>query len=262
MSEMSVELSVALEAVIKAERVAMKYFGRNPSVRIKPDASPVSQADLESEAVIVETIHSYFPDHLILGEESGMSAGAGEFMWVIDPIDGTKNFIRGIPLFGIELALAHNGLPVIGVSSVPALGERLFAEIGKGAFRNSEDQPIHVSEVDRMEEAHINFGGLNHFTRRGEEAHLLRLVTQAGRLRATGDAYAYHLLATGRCEAVIDASLSFWDIAALSVIVTEAGGRCTDLEGESVNVNTKSAFFSNGTLHQQIFSVYWGESQK
>lgn len=257
MPELSMEMKVALDAVQKAEAVVMKYFGRNPTVRIKPDHSPVSQADIESEAVIIQTIQASFPDHLVLGEESGMSAGASEFMWVIDPVDGTKNYIRGIPLFGIEVALTRNGVPIVGVSSVPALGERLFAEKGKGAFCNSLSQPIRTSDVEQIEKAHVNFGGLNYFLSRQEDQNLLRIVRAAGRLRATGDAYAFHLLATGRCEAVLDATLNFWDIAALSVIVSEAGGKCTDLNGESINVNTKSAFFSNGAIHDQLLALYW-----
>lgn len=257
--ELTPELTVALEAVAKAEQIAMRYFGHNPTVRIKPDSSPVTRADIEAEAAIVQTIRAHFPDHAILGEESGMSRADSDFMWIIDPIDGTKNFMRGIPLFGIEIALTHKGAPIVGVSSVPALGERLFAQKGYGAFLNTPDQPVHVSAVDRVKDAYINFGGLNRFIHRGEGQHLLRTIAAAGRVRSTGDAYAFHLLATGRCDAVIEPSISFWDIAALAAIVTAAGGECTDLQGHLPGMDIKSAVFSNGLLHQPLMDLYWGK---
>ena len=257
MNDFTPELRTALEAVERAEQVPLKYFGHNPRVQIKADMSPVTQADIEAEGVIVETIRAHFPTHSILGEESGITQHDSDFMWIIDPIDGTKNYMRGIPLFGIEVALCHKGEPIVGVSSVPALGERLFAEKGHGAFLNSPERQVHVNDVALLQDAYVNFGGLNGFTRDNEEGNMLRIVRASGRVRATGDAYAYHLLATGRCDAVIEARISFWDIAALSVIVHEAGGSCTDLKGNALTVDTKSALFTNGRIHDALLDLYW-----
>lgn len=255
MNEVTPELAAALEAVRRAEQVVMSHYGRSLEVMRKADESPVTVADREAEAIIIQTIRSHFPDHSILGEESGLSQGDGDFVWVIDPIDGTKNFIRNIPLFGIELALIHNNEPVLGVSSIPPLRECLYAHRGGGAFLESSQQRLSVTNVARIRDAYINIGGLNHFVTQGKGQNLLRLLGAAGRVRSTGDAYAFHLLATGRCDAVIEASVNIWDIAALSVIVTEAGGRCTDLSGQPVTRAIKSALFSNGTLHQDLLDL-------
>ncbi len=256
MRNMSPELSVALEATRAAETIVMQYYRSAAKVRIKQDASPVTQADIEAEAVIANIIRARFPDHHILGEESGDLGCQSDYVWIIDPIDGTKNFIRGIPLFGIEVALTRFGETIVGVSSVPALGERLYAESGCGAFLDGEHDLVRVSDIERVADAHISLGGLNHFLAEGETENVLRVASSAARLRAFGDAYAYHLVASGRCEAVLERRVRFWDIAALSLIIREAGGKCTDLQGSTIGEKTNSVVCSNGRVHAELLALY------
>jgi histidinol-phosphatase len=250
------ELAAALEAAGRAERIIMRDYGGEVASRLKPDNSPVTQADVEAEQAIVETLRRHFPDHGFLGEEGGASGDPGRPVWVIDPIDGTKNFVRGIPLFGTQIALTVGGAPVLGVSCMPAMGETLYAEAGRGAFLGA--RRLAVSGIDSLAAAQVSFGGLNHFLKRGRTDGLLSLAGAAGRSRAFGDVYAYHLLATGRCEVVVEAHISFWDIAALTVIVTEAGGRCTDLAGRPIGPGTSDIVCSNGKLHAAALEAFRG----
>jgi histidinol-phosphatase len=247
------ELAVALKAAGKAERIIMRYYGREVASRIKADESPVTQADTEAEETIIATLREHFPAYGFLAEESGASSETDRPVWVIDPIDGTKNFIRGIPFFATQIALTRKGVPVLGVSCMPAMGETLFAEAGKGAYLGSKR--LAVSAVDSLSAAHASFGGLDHFLRHGRSEALLNLAGAVGRARAFGDAYAYHLLATGRCEIVVEADVRFWDIAALTAIIEEAGGRCTDLAGHPVGPETSHILCSNGKLHAQALQA-------
>ena len=247
------ELAAALEAAGKAERIIMGYYGHKVLSRLKADDSPVTQADVEAEEAIIATLREHFPNYGFFAEESGASGGSKGPVWVIDPIDGTKNFVRGIPLFATQIALTRGGVPVLGVSCMPAMGETLFAEAGQGAYRGSER--LAVSGVDTLSSAQVSFGGLNHFLQHGRTQALLNLAAAAGRTRAFGDAYAYHLLATGRCEIVAEAHICFWDIAALTVIIGEAGGRCTDLAGRPVGAETSDILCSNGKLHALALQV-------
>jgi histidinol-phosphatase len=256
MQDKSPELSVALDAVRHAEAIVMAYFDKTIEVKDKADASPVTQADVEAERAIANTIRARFPNHRIVGEELGDTRSASEFAWIIDPIDGTKNFIRGIPFFGIEIALTRHGEAIIGVSSLPALGERLYAERGRGAFLDGREEELRVSSVSHLRDAHVSLGGLNHFQQVGQAANVLRITSAVARVRAFGDAYAYHLLATGKCEAVLEMNIKLWDVAALSVIVREAGGSCTELSGSPLNENTRSVLFSNGLVHEELLALY------
>jgi len=252
------ELSAALEAAAKAEQIVMRYFGHEVSTRLKDDSSPVTQADLEAEEAIITTLRGHFPDYGFLAEESGTSGESDRPMWVIDPIDGTRNFMRGIPLFATQIALTHGGVPVLGVSCMPAMGETLFAEAGKGAFLGN--RRLAVSNVDALSSAQVSFGGLNYFLDYGRTQAMLDLTAKTGRSRGFGDAYAYHLLATGRSEIVVEAHIRFWDIAALTVIIQEAGGQCSDLAGRPIGPSTADIVCTNGKLHPSVLSVIAGHA--
>lgn len=254
MGTISPEHAAALEASKKAETVIMRYFGRDVQMRQKSDLTPVTQADIEAEQVIIASIRRHFPKHGFLGEETGESHINSEFVWVIDPIDGTKNFIRGIPLFSTQIALLKDGIPVLGVSRLPAMQELIHGEVGYGSYMNG--RRIQVSSVDDVSSAFISLGGLNHFIATGQIKNILKVAQSAGRVRSLGDAYAYHLLATGRCEAVMEARIRIWDVAALSVIVAEAGGVCTDLQGRKIGLDTTSVICSNGKLHSQLLDLF------
>jgi histidinol-phosphatase len=250
------ELLAALEAAAQAERIVMRHFGRELATRLKDDGSPVTQADLEAEAAIIATLRRHFPDYGFLAEESGASGNGDRPMWVVDPIDGTASFIRGIPLFSTQIALTRGGVPVLGVSSIPGMGETLFAETGQGAFLGN--QRLKVSDVDALSGAQVSFGGLNYFLKYGRTQAMLDLTESAGRSRAFGDAYAYHLLATGRSEIVAEAHIRFWDIAALTVIIHEAGGKCSDFAGRPIGVDTADVVCTNGRLHPVVLDVIAG----
>ena len=247
-------LTVALEAASKAETVIMDYYSGRIASELKADGTPVTVADTEAERIIIETITNEFPDHGFLGEESGDTHSASPYVWIIDPIDGTKNYIRHIPLFATQIALMRENELILGVSNAPAMTELLHAEKDCGAFLNN--QRVNVTDVSRFDEAMICHGGLKYFNEKGILANLFTLADDAHRTRGFGDCYMYHLLASGRADAVIEAAISIWDIAALTVIVEEAGGRVTDLRGEPIDRNTDSILATNGFVHQQILARF------
>ena len=247
-------LKIALDAVSKAETVIMEYYSEDIASELKADGTPVTIADTEAERIIIETITNEFPDHGFLGEESGDTRSASPYVWIIDPIDGTKNYVRHIPLFGTQIALMKAEELILGVSNIPGMSELLYAEKGHGAFMN--DERINVTEVSQIADAMICHGGMDTFGERGILENLCNLAINAARTRSFGDCYMYHLLASGRVDAVIEAAISIWDIAALTVIVKEAGGRVTDLQGEPIGVNTDSILATNGFLHQQILTRF------
>ena len=247
-------LALAVEAARAAGAVAMRYFESDLPIDTKPDRTPVTRADREAEALIRQMITAQHPDHRFLGEEMGGQAAAGT-VWIIDPIDGTKNFIRGLPFFAVQLALHHDGVPVLGVSFAPVLDELLAAERGLGATCNGV--PIRVSRISRLEESFVSHGGLDVFDTQGRTAALLELGRRVTSIRGHGDFYGYHLLARGKVDAMLEAGISPWDIAALRVIVTEAGGSFTDLAGDSPELPANS-LATNGLLHDAIARIMAG----
>ena len=247
-------LDIALEAVRAAEGIVMTAFGTVQGLRFKEDASPVTLADEQAERTMREAVLAAFPEDAVFGEEGGRSGtGASGYNWVIDPIDGTMNFIRGIPLFGIELAALREGKPWLGVSSAPALQELLWAEAGAGAYCNGE--PIRVSAEDRLEKSVVSFGGVKQFKKRGLLSGFLSLVERARWARGIGDAWSYHLLAAGKIDVMVEAETQLWDIAALTAIVEQAGGKVTDIEGQPIGPESKSILATNGKLHDQTLGL-------
>jgi histidinol-phosphatase len=247
-------LGLAIDAARAAGAVAMRYFESGIRVDTKPDRTPVTQADREAEVLIRRMIGERYPAHRFLGEELGGAAGDGD-VWIIDPIDGTKNFIRGLPFFAVQLALHHDGEPVLGVSYAPALDELLAAERGRGATYNGV--PVHVSAIARLEDAFVSHGGLDVFEKEGLATSLIDLGRRVMSIRGHGDFYGYHLLARGKIDAMLEAGIAPWDIAALRVIVTEAGGRFTDLAGNAPELPANS-LATNGLLHSAIVGIMAG----
>lgn len=247
-------LSIALEAASRAETLIMDYYSGRIASELKTDGTPVTVADTKAERVIIETISNAFPDHGFLGEESGDTHSTSPYVWIIDPIDGTKNYIRHIPLFATQIALMRENELILGVSNAPAMAELLHAEKDRGAFLNN--QRVNVTDVIRFDEAMICHGGLKYFNEKGILANLFTLADDVHRTRGFGDCYMYHLLASGRADAVIEAAISIWDIAALTVIVEEAGGKVTNLRGAPIDKDTNSILATNGLLHQQILAPF------
>ena len=250
---MSTFLDIALKAADAAEAVTLDYYQGNLQVSLKADRSPVTIADKEAEAAIIATIRDSFPDHAFFGEETGKT-GQSDYRWIIDPIDGTKNYIAGIPLWGTLIALTYKGEVVVGVSRCPVLKETVYAERGGGAFLNGK--PIHVSNCARVADAMVSFGSIYCFTQRGLEQQLLALLRDARRHRAFGDLWPIQLAAAGRLDIVVEGALHAYDIAPFAVIFEEAGGKLTDLNGRPFHDEITSVVATNGELHDEVLRYF------
>jgi histidinol-phosphatase len=183
---------VALTAVQAAEKIILENFDTKIQPELKPDQSPVTMADKMAEQVIRQQILAVFPDHNILGEEGGESRTNSPYLWIIDPIDGTKNYLRKIPLFSTQLALMKNEELILGISNAPAINELMYAEKGTGAFLNH--QPVVVSNLNQLNEAYLSYGGLGYFERKNQLKSLLKLESQTRGHRGYGEFWSYHLL--------------------------------------------------------------------
>jgi histidinol-phosphatase len=246
-------LPVAIKAVKQAELVILNYYGQSSlRVRTKSDQTPVTEADKAAEEIIEETIHAEFPDHTFFGEEgekADLNNHSG-FTWIIDPIDGTKSFIRGFPLFGTLLALLHDGELIVGVSNAPAWGELICAAKGEGTFLNGKK--VHVSTVGNLTDAYLSNGRLSYFEELGKVPQLLDVSRPAKWARGMGDFWMYHLVSEGKIDVMMEASVKFWDIAAAKVIIEEAGGKMTQLDGNPITYQSTTVLATNGLLHQKI----------
>ena len=248
-------LTIALEAAKNAEEIITAYYtGDTMKVELKPDETPVTLADRGAEKIIRETIKQAFPDHGFLGEEYGIEKGSSPYVWIIDPIDATKNYIRKIPIFGTQIALMKGEELILGVSNAPLLNELLYAEVGSGAFLNGE--PITVSSVTHPDDAMVCHGGLKYFVEKGTFPGIYNLINDVARTRGFGDFYMYHLVASARADAVAEAAISIWDIAAITVIVREAGGKVTDIQGQAITTDTDSLVATNGILHNTVLDYF------
>ncbi len=246
-------LDVAIMAAKAAEKIIKSHYGRALSTEYKNDKSPVTVADKEAEIAIKEIVKAHFPDHGFLGEESGTSETMSEYVWIVDPIDGTKNYTRNIPLFATQVALIHRDEVVVGLSLAPELGELVTAYKGGGAYLNGKQ--VHVSDVAKVEEAYVSFGGLKYFKKHGLENGIIDLTSRAYYSRGIGDAWSYHLLARGAMDIMIEADTKIWDICAVSIIVEEAGGKVTDISGNKLSRNTKSIVATNGKMHDEVLNI-------
>ena len=246
-------LRTALEAASAAADVIRRYYQRNLKITIKADKSPVTEADVETEKIIRSIVSARFPDHGFYGEETGTSAMDADYVWIVDPIDGTKAFIREYPMFSTQIALMHRGRLIVGVSSAPAYGELAYGEIGVGAWLN--DAPIAVSRIDALESATLSTGNLKTLATGPRWPAVGRMIGRLSRIRGYGDFLHYHLLASGRIDAVIESDVNILDVAACAVIVEAAGGRFTDLEGQPMALDSTSVLATNGVLHSAVLAA-------
>lgn len=252
----SPELEAALAAAEAAARVIRELYQKNVAVRLKEDRSPVTEADVRAEQVIREVLTARFPGHAFYGEETGRS-GASDSVWLVDPIDGTKAFVREYPMFSTQIALLRGGRFVLGVSNAPVYGELAWAERGAGAWLNG--RRLAVSAVDRIESAALSAGNLKTLALSPARwARYGALVARLNRIRGYGDFLHYHLLAGGRIDAVVESDVNVLDVAALVTIVAEAGGRFTDLDGNEVGLDTTTVLASNGWLHAALLEALRG----
>ncbi len=255
-SSASAHLRTALAAARKAADISRGYYAGNFTVTTKADMTPVTQADVECEQAIRDIILADFPEHGFYGEETGRTRTDADYLWLVDPIDGTKGFVRQYPFFSTQIALMHNGEIVLGVSSGTMMDELAWAEKGRGAWLNGK--PLGVSEIDDPDRAAVSVGNLRSLAASEGWAPLGKIVTRADRIRGYGDFYHYHLLASGKIEAVIESDVNILDIAALSIIVTEAGGVFTDLNGGRVDLGIRSVLAANPSLHAKYLELLRG----
>ena len=241
------ELQAALDAAQAAAQVIRDLYQKNLAVRTKEDQSPVTEADVRAEEAIRGVLSERFPTYGFYGEETGKHSMGAENVWLVDPIDGTKSFVRECPFFSTQIALMRGGRLVLGVSSAPAYGELAWAEQGSGAFLN--DRPIRVSTIADLSSAFVSTGNLKTMTRSPQWDRFGELIRRTSRIRGYGDFVHYHLLARGSLDIVIESDVNILDIAALTVIVREAGGTFTDLAGKDVTLDTTSVLATNGRLH-------------
>jgi histidinol-phosphatase len=253
----SKELDAALEAARAAAEVIGSLYHRNLAITLKADKSPVTEADVRAEQAIRAVLERAFPTYGFYGEETGRRAMDAENIWLVDPIDGTKSFVRECPFFSTQIALLRGGRLVLGVSSASAYGELAWAEEGGGAFLDGK--LMRVSAVADLGSAMISTGNLktlaasaSGWTRFGA------LVGRVNRLRGYGDFLHYHLLARGALDVVLESDVNILDIAALTVIVREAGGIFTDLHGADIGLETTSVLATNGTLHAPVLAALSG----
>jgi histidinol-phosphatase len=248
----SPELAAALEAAEAAARLIREHYARGTEARLKADGSPVTAADLAAEQAIRAVLAARFPRHAFFGEETGRS-GAGEALWLVDPIDGTKAFVRGYPMFSTQIALRRGGELVLGVSSAPLYGELAFAERGQGAWLNG--RRLRVSAVASLEAAALSTGNLKTLAGGPGWARLGAIVRRLDRIRGYGDFLHFHLLAAGRIDAVLESDVNILDIAALVTIVEEAGGRVTTLDGAPIGLDSTSVLATNAALHASLLAA-------
>ena len=232
-------------------------FRRDLEISAKPDRSLVTQADQAIERRLRERILDEFPGHGLVGEEYGTEAGDASVRWYIDPIDGTHNFVRGVPLFGTLLAVERDGIRQVGVMSAPAIRERWFARRGGGAWAKGSFDPtprrIRVSAVASIDDAQLLYGSGASIERSGRAPGFRALRHEVWRERGFGDFWGYALVAEGAAEAMIEIGVNPWDLAAPEVVVEEAGGMLTDLDG-ATRIDNLEVLATNGVLHAEVLA--------
>ena len=255
------DLSLALSIAEEADRVSMERFrAQDLEISTKPDRTPVTDADRAVEDLIRTALREARPRDQILGEERGHSSGTESSReWVIDPIDGTAGFLRGLPIWATLIALTVNGIPEVGVVSAPALHSRWWAARGRGAFtrQHDEERRLRVSSVAKLEDAVISYNSLPGWVEAGKQEQAIDLATRAWRARAIGDFWGYMLVAEGSIDVAGEYDLQPYDIAALWPIVTEAGGRFSSLDGAE-SLAAGSALATNGLLHDEVVQIVGG----
>jgi histidinol-phosphatase len=243
---------VAVHAAEEAGRLALGYFDRGVMVEWKADTSPVTLADREAEQLLRKTLLRAFPQDGFLGEESGEQAGTSGYRWIIDPIDGTRSFVRNIPIWATLVGLEHQGECIAGVCVLPAMRQTFRAMRGDGAYR--DNRRISVSDVGDLSGAMMFYSSISWFVKAGRRDQFLELAVKTQRQRGFGDFYGHILVAQGSGELMIEHGVHAWDVAALKPIVEEAGGRFTTWEDQS-DIFRPDVLASNGKLHKEVVAI-------
>jgi len=249
---MHADLAFALELAALADAITTERFqAEDLAVETKPDLSPVTEADRQVEQVLRKRIGEERPGHSVIGEEFGADE-KGSARWILDPIDGTKNYVRGLPVWGSLIALERDGRVEVGVVSAPALHRRWWAARGQGSFVNG--RRIHVSRIADLSDAVLSYASLTSWEQHGMGEEFLALARACWRTRGFGDFWSHMLVAEGGADLAVEPEVSVWDLAAPQVIVEEAGGRFTNLDGVSTPAGG-SVVSSNGLLHERVLAT-------
>jgi histidinol-phosphatase len=255
--EVHADLTLALDLATRADVVTLDRFGAlDLRVDTKPDLTPVTDADQAVESELRQMLGRARPDDAVLGEEYGGSATFSGRQWVIDPIDGTKNFVRGVPVWATLIALLSDGVPVVGVVSAPALSRRWWAGRGAGAFGvfgGAAARQLSVSSVADLGSASLSFSSLSGWAERGLRERFIALTDEVWRVRAYGDFLSYCLVAEGAVDIAAEPEVKLWDLAALDILVREAGGSFTSLDG-TAGPHGGNAVATNGLLHRDVLT--------
>jgi histidinol-phosphatase len=248
------DLELALELADVADGISLPRFrATDLVVETKPDRTPVTEADKAVEVALRDVLAGERPGHAVLGEEDGVSGATdSQWRWIIDPIDGTANYLRGVPVWATLIALEHAGEMVVGVVSAPAMGQRWWASRGDGAF--ADGRPIRVSQVSAIEDAQLSSDGFDSWERHGGSDAFMALVRRCWRTRGFGDYWQHMLVAEGAVDIALEPAVSLWDLAAIQIIVEEAGGKFTDLAG-AARADGGTACSTNGVLHQAVLDA-------
>lgn len=256
--DLASRLLLAQQAGQEAGRLTLQYFQQaSLAVERKADQSPVTVADRGAEQLLRQRIAAAFPADAILGEEYGKTEGTSGFTWILDPIDGTKSFISGVPLYGTMIGVEHSGRSLIGFVYMPGLGEGVFASVGNGCWHFRDDQQprqAHVSARPRLADGLFVTSQVDSFARRGAAEAFHRLEKAAYVTRTWGDCYGYLLVATGRAEVMVDPILNVWDAAAVQPIIEEAGGTFTDWRGLPT-IHAGEAIATNGLVLEEVLAI-------
>ena len=246
-----------------ADEIARRHFRRGAAISRKPDRTFVTEADTAIERLVRERVADAFPEHGVLGEELGDQTAGASVRWIVDPIDGTHNFMRGVPLFATLLAAERDGELQVAILSAPALRSRWFAWRGGGAWAVEADAParrIEVSRIAALGEAQLLYASLVELEDSGRAPGIRNLLAGAWRERGFGDFWGYSLVAEGAAEAMIEADLSVWDAAAPALLVEEAGGRVTAFDGER-RLDGRTFLATNGIIHETVLAILRGERE-
>ena len=262
-AELEEWLAFAIRVAAEADAIALRHFRSELDIAGKSDGSFVTEADRAIERLVRERIADAYPAHGVVGEEEEVHQGDAAVRWYVDPIDGTHNFMRGVPLFGTLLACERDGELQVGVVSAPALGERWHARRGGGAWavplvgpRAGMARRARVSTVDSFDRTQLLYSSVWDIQASGKAPGFLDSLRRVWRTRGFGDFWGYALVAEGAAEAMVEIGVKEWDLAAPVVIVEEAGGRFTDLSGRR-RIDTRSMLVSNGVLHERLLAMLW-----
>ncbi|MBZ0203934.1 MAG: hypothetical protein K8I03_13020 [Ignavibacteria bacterium] len=245
-------LDFAVNTVKRSEEITLKYYTKKIKPRVKDNLTPVTVADIKCEDFILSRIKNKYPSHSIHAEESGITQSPSEFKWIIDPIDGTKNYMRKYPFWGTLLALEYQGEVVLGVISMPSLKETISAAKGMGCYSNNKK--CKVSKITSIKDSYLIHGGLDYIVAEPYKNNFLQLVNQTYYNRGFGDCHGHSFIIKGQSEIMIDPHVAPYDVAPIKICVEEAGGRFTDLCGNPTIYNG-NALVTNGKVHDAVLKI-------